>query len=149
MQFNKAAFFPPDILAAVAKQQDGDFWQFQLATKDKSILLVLSYDELVAFHKLLSDAVISQLEDDEPEDEPQVRIYEQIKELDNKPLAEMPSHDKIIDTITWLHTAYPKNKQVQIDLLASKLSISIYSAKELVKQNIWRDKIIAELNKLV
>ena len=148
MQFNKAAFFPPDILAAVAKQQDGDFWQFQLATKDKSILLVLSYDELVAFHKLLSDAVISQLED-EPEDKPQVRIYEQIKELDNKHLAEIPCTDCIRNTIEWLHNAYPKNKQVQIDLLASKLSISIYSSKELVKQNTWRDKIIAELNKLV
>ena len=148
MHFNKATFFPPDILTAVAKQQDGDFWQFQVATKDKSILLVLSYDELVGLHKLLGDAVISQLED-EPEDEQQVRIYEQIKEPDNKHLAEMPSTDCIRNTIEWLHTAYPKNKQVQIDLLASKLSISIFSAKELTKQNTWRDKIIAELNKLV
>jgi hypothetical protein len=148
MQFNKANFFPPDILTAVAKQQDGDYWQFQLATKDKSILIVLSYDELVMLYKTFGEAVISQLED-VPEDKPEVRIYEQIKELDNKHLAEMPSRDKIIDTIAWLHTAYPKNKQVQIDLLASKLSISIYSAKELVNQNTWRDKIIAELNKLV
>ena len=149
MQFNKATFFPPDILTAVAKQQDGDYWQFQLATKDKSILIVLSYDELVMLHKTLGEAVISQLEDDEPEDKPQVRIYEPIKELDNKHLAEIPSTDCIRNTIEWLYSAYPKNKQVQIDLLASKLSISIFSAKELIKQNTWRDKIIAELNKLV
>lgn len=150
MTFNQAKFFHPDIVVAVAKQVDSDYWQFQVATKDKSTLLILSYDELVAFQKLLSDAVISEVEDEvEIEPEPpqaQVRVYQPTRQ--NIP-ADTPDAERIRATIAWLHEAYPKNRQVQMDLLASKLGVSIDRVKQIIKnQQPWKDKIIEALNQL-
>jgi hypothetical protein len=149
MTFNQAKFFHPDILVAVAKQSDGDFWQFQVATKDKSTLLILSYDELVAVQRMLSDAVISEVEvEDEIEPDPpqaQVRVYQPTRQVH----VDTPDAERIRATIAWLHEAYPKNRQVQMDLLATKLGINIDRVKQIIKnQQPWKDKIIEALNQL-
>jgi hypothetical protein len=171
MNYKKSLFFNPDIIVAVAKQESSDYWQLQIANKDKTILIVLSQDELLDYHKLISEAVTEIIVDSsesdeeldsgsEPEPEPEIRVFKPKRAHKHADVIAQdaletqhvgrPDTKTILDCIRWLNEAYTKNVQVGYDTLSNKLGISYLECRELLQQQQpWRDKIITSLSKLI
>ncbi len=170
MNYKKSLFFNPDIIVAVAKQESSDYWQLQIANKDKTLLIVLSQDELLDYHKMISEAVteiiVDSAESDEeptsepePEPEPEIRVFKPKRAHKHADVISqdipattqgMPDTKTILDCIRWLNEAYAKNVQVGYDTLSNKLGISYLECRELLQQQQpWRDKIITALSKII
>jgi hypothetical protein len=163
MNYKKSLFFNPDIIVAVAKQESSDYWQLQIANKEKALLVVLSQDELLDYHKLISEAVteiiVDSAESDdesasesEPESEPEIRVFKPKRAHKHADVISqgVPDTKTILDCIRWLNDAYTKNVQVGYDTLANKLGISYLECRELLRQQQpWRDKIITTLSKII